>query len=445
MTTMTKPKQIAIFNNGGGLSKTLSLLKTYTFKDAIHSFDSQKIISMPTNVAEALQKITSNNKLLYATLDNDVVMKSYYKLISKYDLKSKADFLDFLVTWGVLSHNTDKESMEAVKVLSEYVKYSLALQEAHLSRIPDLEDEVVIKPKLHEAVIEWNEGYVDLSGQVFTSWESLNDALKKVYDDFKSDPDNVAGTYNKVKIKFVWKGYNGDINLVDRVDVGDVEHDLNPYKRTVGEYLLSKSSAHYESDFGTEKAGFASRSDVSWSDDDNYSVVSADSEQPQSKKPEVSVMQDISSYDPNNKSDSIVDTFIPPYQLEVAKKYSYESISKINKDIENTPNIYAQDGKGKESIVHLHYFYGGSDWYVTEIERSSLDDNGNALPEGQEKYTGIMYGYAILNDDIEMAEFGYMDVNEMKETGKIELDLYWDKKTVNEALTAKQNTNGHRI
>lgn len=64
----------------------------------------------------------------------------------------------------------------------------------------------------------------------------------------------------------------------------------------------------------------------------------------------------------------------------------------------------------------LHYFYGGSDWYITEWD-------------GKDEF----YGYAVLNGDYQNAEFGYISREELTTLymgplkGGVELDFFFDK------------------
>ncbi len=51
----------------------------------------------------------------------------------------------------------------------------------------------------------------------------------------------------------------------------------------------------------------------------------------------------------------------------------------------------------KEKIIYMHFFLGGCDWYATEYD-----------PESR-----IFFGFAILNDDLEMAEWGYFSLQEL--------------------------------
>ena len=79
-----------------------------------------------------------------------------------------------------------------------------------------------------------------------------------------------------------------------------------------------------------------------------------------------------------------------------------------------------RDGKSynSETKLHdkgfIHYFIGSSDWYVCEVD----EDN-------------VGFGYAILNGDIQNAEYGYIDLNEVTTLTlngfiQTELDIYND-------------------
>jgi hypothetical protein len=70
---------------------------------------------------------------------------------------------------------------------------------------------------------------------------------------------------------------------------------------------------------------------------------------------------------------------------------STERLSKIPKLYE-TENIRLQD-----KLIHLHFFIGGCDWYIAEFDAQDL-----------------FWGFAILNDDYEMAEWGYVSFSQLK-------------------------------
>ena len=51
----------------------------------------------------------------------------------------------------------------------------------------------------------------------------------------------------------------------------------------------------------------------------------------------------------------------------------------------------------KEKLIYLHFFIGGCDWYIAEYDGEDL-----------------FWGYAILNGDFEMAEWGYISLQELR-------------------------------
>lgn len=89
--------------------------------------------------------------------------------------------------------------------------------------------------------------------------------------------------------------------------------------------------------------------------------------------------------------------------------------------INKMPSTYHTDGQGDKAIAYLHYFKGGSDWYITE------KDKGDGAQGAQEQ----AFGYAILNGDKQNAESGYVSIKELITAG-VELDLYWNPKSLAE-------------
>ena len=74
----------------------------------------------------------------------------------------------------------------------------------------------------------------------------------------------------------------------------------------------------------------------------------------------------------------------------------------------------------KEKKIHLHFFLGASDWYIAEYDGDDL-----------------FFGYAILNGDTEMAEWGYISFQELKELKihpgfEVDCDLFWEVKKASE-------------
>lgn len=82
------------------------------------------------------------------------------------------------------------------------------------------------------------------------------------------------------------------------------------------------------------------------------------------------------------------------------------------------PVTYQQDGKGDAAIAYLHYFFGGSDWFITEKDK---------LGDGRAQ----AYGFAVLNGDTDNAEYGYISIAELVEN-EVELDLYWQTQPMSE-------------
>jgi len=78
------------------------------------------------------------------------------------------------------------------------------------------------------------------------------------------------------------------------------------------------------------------------------------------------------------------------------------------------PRLYqTEDIPLKQKLIHLHFFIGGTDFFICEF-------NG----------TDTFWGFVILNGDMEMAEFGYINFDELKSIRvngwqEIDCDLYW--------------------
>jgi len=62
------------------------------------------------------------------------------------------------------------------------------------------------------------------------------------------------------------------------------------------------------------------------------------------------------------------------------------------------PKLYdGEDIPAQEKDIHLHFFIGGCDWYISETDGKD-----------------IMFGFCILNNDYEMAEWGYVSLSELR-------------------------------
>lgn len=119
-----------------------------------------------------------------------------------------------------------------------------------------------------------------------------------------------------------------------------------------------------------------------------------------------------------------VKTFMPEFQQKaiVGSEEHWEVIERLEDIIKRMPETYGTENqKADDKIVYLHYFYGQSDWYI--VEKDKEEEQLQA------------YGYAILNGDTEMAEWGYISIEELKSIGPdfskrrlsgIELDFYFE-------------------
>ena len=97
-----------------------------------------------------------------------------------------------------------------------------------------------------------------------------------------------------------------------------------------------------------------------------------------------------------------------------------------NKPTENElnklPKLYETDNKKLEDIIiHMHFFIGSCDWYMAEY----------SSPER------LFFGYAILNNDIDNSEWGYISFDELcsiktKLGIEVDRDLYWTAKRAGE-------------
>jgi len=83
------------------------------------------------------------------------------------------------------------------------------------------------------------------------------------------------------------------------------------------------------------------------------------------------------------------------------------------------PRLYETENTPlKDKLIYLHFFVGGCDWYIAEYDGDEL-----------------FWGFAVLNNDLEMAEWGYVSFTELKQL-KInswaevdcELEQFWKAK-----------------
>ena len=87
-------------------------------------------------------------------------------------------------------------------------------------------------------------------------------------------------------------------------------------------------------------------------------------------------------------------------------------------DLATMPGLHTTKGD-KDTLVRGHFFLGSCDWFVTEYD-----------PEDK-----IFFGFAILNADYEMAEWGNISLTELESLKvggfmEVDYDKHWEKKPV---------------
>ncbi len=142
----------------------------------------------------------------------------------------------------------------------------------------------------------------------------------------------------------------------------------------------------------------------------------------------------IKGFDDYTTNLEIVRPFISKGQLDYLvhlyhgeeKQGAVDILTHIGNIIKDMPKTYETDKvEANNKIIYLHYFIGGSDWYIVEKDKN--------------KDQSQMFGYAILNGDHEMAEWGYVSALELKENN-VELDFYWTPKKFSEVKGKVENS-----
>ena len=84
------------------------------------------------------------------------------------------------------------------------------------------------------------------------------------------------------------------------------------------------------------------------------------------------------------------------------------------KQLEALPELYATEKMpAKDTVIQMHFFLGGSDWYASEYGKEDR----------------LFFGYTILNNDLQNAEWGYVSYDEMRSVCvhgiQVDRDLHW--------------------
>ncbi len=100
-------------------------------------------------------------------------------------------------------------------------------------------------------------------------------------------------------------------------------------------------------------------------------------------------------------------------EMEASEREDYFARAKAA--FASIPDLYSQDGKGGEAIVHIRYFAPGSFWLFTELDKSE----------------GRAFGWGNLNHD-QGAELGYTSIAELVNVSRVEFDFYFKPKPMKE-------------
>lgn len=94
--------------------------------------------------------------------------------------------------------------------------------------------------------------------------------------------------------------------------------------------------------------------------------------------------------------------------------FAVEIVERLFSALERLPKTYETDGQGDKAIAYLHYFGRGFDFYITEKD----------INDAQEQAFGLASG--------DYVELGYISIFELVRNGLIELDFYFEPKSLKE-------------
>lgn len=107
----------------------------------------------------------------------------------------------------------------------------------------------------------------------------------------------------------------------------------------------------------------------------------------------------------------------------------------------DVPRLYAQDGAGREAVVHVKWFGGAATWFVTEADAVLADGSQVSLAKAVEEQWPpldvLCFGLADLG--MGFPELGYISLAEIADVKMpplglpIERDEWWSKNALGEA------------
>lgn len=101
------------------------------------------------------------------------------------------------------------------------------------------------------------------------------------------------------------------------------------------------------------------------------------------------------------------------------RQFFYDKLVVLARIVADMPKTYEQDGLEDTAVVHLHYFLGSMNWWIT----------GKDMETEQHQAFGLVdLGHG--------AELGYISIVEIVKAG-VQLDMYWQPQTLQQ-IKAKQ-------
>jgi len=91
------------------------------------------------------------------------------------------------------------------------------------------------------------------------------------------------------------------------------------------------------------------------------------------------------------------------------------------------PRLYTTEHTPlQDKLIHLHFFIGGCDWYICEIDETHE----------------YMWGFVVLNQDFQNAEWGYVSLAELVSIRvgfvEVDCDLYWKVRSAMEVANIRK-------
>jgi hypothetical protein len=117
---------------------------------------------------------------------------------------------------------------------------------------------------------------------------------------------------------------------------------------------------------------------------------------------------------------SEVAAIIPAAQLKITKRNLRDFsdvISRLHTTLEKCPNI-GDTERMKEHPAIFHYFFFRTDFYICEYNPKN----------------GEMFGYAILNGDLQNSEWGYFTVLDFSKSNFLNIDYHFEEQSIEAAL-----------